>query len=181
LISPLKGYLAEGIGKDAAALFDNPIDTHDSMWAKFISGTPLAENIGTRPALNFFGEPVERTFQDRLRFLGRFWTERVNDPAWNWIASNNYVLPDFDDKLKTISSYQKESRAAKFGAAAAGVLTDEEQYEIVKRAGPRMKQVVTNYANSYGKSGFRQDIQEALNRDLREIYKSEEMAVVFGQ
>lgn len=171
LVNPIKGFIpAVGTLRAISKLIEDPIDTHNDFWAKFVSGIPGVQNVGTRPALNHFGEPIERSFEDRLSFIGRFYSERVTDPEWRWLAENGYYLPDTGGfTLANKGTGSAKKRSAELGAAFENVLNLDQRYEFIRKSGPLIKAKVNEYREKYGTSGYQEKIQERLSHDIGDI------------
>lgn len=180
LISPAKGFIpAVGTGRAISKLVEDPIDTKNRFYSKLVSGIPFVQGIGTRPALNVFGAPVERSFEDRLSFIGRFYSERVTDKATNWLASTGYTLPDFGVTVAG-SKGIKNKRAEDLGAAFADVLTPDERYELIEKAGPLIKKRIEQYADTYGEDVYSEKLQEKINQDVKAIRARVKRQIVLG-
>ncbi len=173
LVNPIKGFVPfAGSLRAITKLVQDPIETYGSFWAKFSSGIPFVQKLGNKPALNAFGEPVERTFEDRLSFIGRFYSERVTDPDWRWLAENNYNIPDaggFTVEIPTKGKATAAQRGASLGAAFEGVLTQEERYEYMKRQGPQVRAIIAQYRQKYAGSGHQEKVQDQLSRAIGDI------------
>lgn len=172
-ITPAKTFIP-GVGflKSINKLIENPIDTTNDYWAKFISGIPGSSKLGTKPALNDFGEPIERTFEDRISFIGRFYSKRVTDPAWRWLSDNDYSLPKMDImniQIPTKGTETGEERTAKFGAIFENILTPEEAYEFKKKQGPLAKEIVREFRARYGSSGRQEEVQDELKKAISKM------------
>ena len=178
--NPVKGFIpAAGTLRAISKLTEDPIDTKNNFYAKIVSGVPFVSKIGTKPALNAFGEPVERSFEDRLSFIGRFYSERVNDPAWRWLAETGYQLPNTGTTVGG-NSFFKSKRAEDLGAAFADVLTLQERYKLVQESGPLIKKRVEQYAATYGNRPFSEDVQEQLKKDIEKIRSQVKKRLVTG-
>lgn len=153
----------------------NPIETKDDLWAKFVSGVPLAQEFGTRKALNAFGDEIDGSFEQRVGAISSFYSDRVTDPDWRFLAESGYTLPDdrgtttplFKDKEK----YPRISRerAQKYGDAFFNVLTPEERHEYVKESGPLVRKIVEKYRNQYGGAGYQEKIQERFSNEVAAV------------
>lgn len=169
-INPARGFLpAKGLLTSVGRWFENPIETKGDYWSKFISGYPIVDKIGTRPALNAFGEEVAPTFVQRMDVLSSFFSERSTDPAWRWLAVNGYTIPTPKADITFKNSEAPESRVAKLGAIQAGRLQQDEAYELAKTAGPEIKQIVLNYQTQYGIAAFDPKVQERLNGEINKV------------
>jgi hypothetical protein len=173
-LNPIKGFIpGAALLRAASRWTDNPVDTtYNDFWSKLISGIPFAQSYGTRPALNYFAKPLEKSIPDRLSFLGRFYSDRVDDPSWRWLAANDYHVGD----TGTTVSFPEKSypnaakrRTLTMGEAFAGVLNPEEQYKYTQTAGPLREQKVLEYARKYGGSGHQKSVQDKLLSDLADI------------
>lgn len=153
-----KGF-SPGVGfqRFISKLVDDPIATADDLQAKLISGTPWVQRIGNKPALNVFGKPIERTFEDRLSFIGRFYSERATDPNFRWLAKTGYEVPGFE-----ITGAQ---------ARFAGKTIDNLRYEMTEQAGPLIEKKVAQYRERYGLNEFSEDVQDRLRKDVIAIRK----------
>ena len=173
-LNAAKGFVP-GMGalRQISRMMDDPIQTKNDAWAKFISGIPYVETLGTKPALNKFGEPVERSFEDRTGFLSRFYTSRVTDPDWRWLADNGYHLPDQANSNTTITTKKgtskTEKRLKEFGARFEGIMTPEERYELTVKSGPDVRRVVEMYRQRYGNSGYQEKVQKKLSEDVSRV------------
>lgn len=165
-----KGFIpASGALRAIANITDDPITTKKDLWAKIVSGIPMAQSIGTKPALNTFGDPIEKTLAERLS-LNRFWDTQSTDPDWEWLAHNGYDLPDAggtDIKLSTkINPQATKKRIENMGAIFADQLTPEERYELTEKSGPDIRAIVAKYRERYGSSGFQEDVQKKLKEEI---------------
>lgn len=164
-----KGFIPlSGALRFVSNITDAPIQTKNDMWAKFVSGIPVAQSIGTKPALNAFGDQVEKTFAERMS-LNRFYGARVTDPDWVWLSESGYSLPDpggFDVKLgEKVSSAQIRN----YGPEFAGIMTPEQRYLLTEKSGPDIRKVVQKYRSRYGNSGYQEKVQEALKDDISKV------------
>mgnify|MGYP001765371739 CR=1 FL=1 len=153
-------------------IVDNPISTKKDLWAKFISGIPIAQSIGTLPALNTFGEPIERSWVEKLS-LNRFFTIQSSDEDWRWLARNNYDIPDAggtDMKLSTTENKTAtKKRINNMGAIFADRLTPEERYLLTEKSGPDIRRIVQKYRSRYGDSGHQERVQKDLKEDISKV------------
>jgi len=169
-INPARGFLpAKGAMVSIGKMFQNPIETKDDYWAKFIQGYPVFQGFGTKPALNAFGKEVEPTFIQRVDTLSRFYSERTSDPAWRWLATNGYSIPTPKADITFKNDRTPESRIARLGAIQAGRLQVDEAYELTKTAGPEIERIVLRYQTRYGISAFDPKVQERLNEDINKV------------
>lgn len=161
----------------------NPIDTHKNMFSKFMAGTAFAPAIGeTRPSLNYFGDPISKSVSDRLGAVwgigyGKSDASEVS-PEWQWLAQNNYTLPqnqnitihpvspDSEDKYKD----KLEERSQNLGPHFANILTTDERYQLISEAGPKMKAAVGEFMARYGNSGHDPEVQKNLKERLSKIW-----------
>lgn len=169
-----RGFVpASGALRAITKIFQDPIETYDDMWSKFVSGIPGVQSIGTHPALNSFGEPVERTFEDRVSALGRFYSQRTTDPTWRWLAETGYHVPEQSGLTVELSKVENPKATARrsqtLGAAYADVLTPEERYEFISKSGLKIKDVVNKYRQRYGQSGYREEVQKELGDEISDI------------
>lgn len=167
-----KGFIpASGALRFLSNAVDDPIDTKGDFWSKFISGVPFVETLGTNPALNAFGKPVGRTFEERSNILARVYQRRESDPNWRWLAENGYSIPDpggFNTTLSKSNKAVNKRREETLGPAYVGIMSHEERYELTKKAGPRIERIVDKYRARYGVSGYQEKVQERLNKEIHD-------------
>jgi len=190
LVSSTKGFVPyAGTLRMISRMFDTPIETYNDFWAKMISGVPIVQRVGNTPSLNAFGEPVKDSLQDRLGFVGRFWSERVTDPEWRWLGDNGYNLPDVagltihTEKTKAgeAPTYLEKKRTAAIGSAYANVLSPEERISYMKELGPQIRSIVSDFRQHYGTAGFSQNIQDRLNDRINTAKQRVLRKIAIGQ
>lgn len=165
-----KGFIpASGALRAISNITDDPITTKKDLWAKMMSGIPMAQSIGTKPALNTFGDRLEKTLAERLS-INRFWDKSTEDPDWQWLAHNNYDLPDAggtDISLSTkINPQATKRRIENLGAIFADQLTTDERYLLTEKSGPEIRAVVQKYRTRNQSAGFQQSVQDALKKEI---------------
>lgn len=152
-----------------ANITDDPIVTKGDLWAKIVSGIPVAQSIGTKPALNVFGEKIPKTMAERMS-VTRLWNTESTDPDFQWLAHNGYDLPDAgsqDIKLGTTGRKAiQEERTKNYGPIYADHLTPDERYELTEKSGPDIRKIVSRYRTTYGSAGFSQRVQDRLKADI---------------
>lgn len=184
LANQTKGFVpASGALKQITKLTNDPIDTSQDFWSKFISGVPFVQSAGTRPALNAFGKPLERSLEDRIDFVGAFYSHRASDPNWRWLGDNGYFIPATGSGYTISLPVSKrpdisKKRAAKYGAAFDDVLTQDERYEFIEKSGPLVEKIVDKYRRKYGTSGYRESVQKDMSEEISKA-RSEVKAKLF--
>lgn len=164
-----KGFIPlSGALRFASNITDAPIQTKNDIWAKFISGIPIAQSIGTKPALNAFGDQVEKTFAERMS-LNRFYGARVTDPDWTWIAESGYALPDPGGIDMSLGEKFNKAQIKNYGPEFAGIMTPEQRYELTLKSGPDVRKIVQKYRSKYGNSGYQEKVQEALKDEVSKV------------
>lgn len=170
---PGAGFLHE-----VSRWIDNPIETKQDLYAKFISGVPLAQNIGTRPALSAFGEELDGDLEQRLGVLSTFYSDRVTDPAWRFLAESGYNLPDDGGITSPLFKDEKSNprvakdRTQKYGDAYFNVLTPDEKWQYVKESGPLIKDIVLKYQKQFGGAGYQESIQKRLDQEVQAVRRT---------
>jgi hypothetical protein len=168
---------AQGLLRDVSELFHGDKIDDTTMTAALLKDVPVLRELAGKPALNIFGEPVKLDTLQRLPIMKRLATGQGEDEQALWLARQKLWLPGLDNQIDVGSYLSKmEKKAAsegpwriererKLGRAAADVLTPEERYELVKTAGPGIRQAVkemqaikTNFPEA-----TREQMQDRLN------------------
>lgn len=112
------------IFKQIDKVIDPSVQQATGFWESFVKEFPIARHT-LKPALNVFGEAVDRTpGLIRMPGMDRFVTmERTDDPVLTMIGDKRIVIPGF-------------SKGTKMGDVA---MTEEQYYEYVQLAGPKIK------------------------------------------
>lgn len=176
LLNPVKGFVpAAGTLKMISRLVDDPVDTSADFYSRLVKGIPFVQSMGTRPALNAFGEPLPSG-----GLLERFVTTAKDDPAWKFLGSKGYTIPDFGTTVATTPKRIKTERTENLGPAFADVLTPDERYLVIERAGPQIRKVVEEYAKRYGDKEYSEAIQKALKDEIIAIRSKIKRQVILG-
>ncbi|WP_395741027.1 zeta toxin family protein [Prosthecobacter sp.] len=168
---------AQGLLRDISELFHGDKIDDTTITAGLLKDVPVIREMVGKPALNIFGEPVKLDTLQRLPIMKRLATGQGEDEQGLWLARQKLWLPGLDNQIDVGSYLSKmEKKAAKegpwriererkLGRAAADVLTSEERYELVKTAGPGIRQAVKEMQTI--KENFpeatREQMQDRLN------------------
>lgn len=170
-VNPIKGGVpVEGFLKFISNAIDNPIDTRGDFMAKMIQGIPFAQSELGKPTLNVFGEPVGRTWEDRIQTVGRYFNERTGDPDFRWLAENDYKVTDADNSTVKLDTTKYPSiatrREEELGKAFVGMLTPDEHREFIERVGPKIREIVGKYRQEYDTSGYQKSVQDDMSKEI---------------
>lgn len=121
-------FFVPNVAKQLDRWVDPTVQEANTFWEAFLREIPYARSTQLKPMLNVFGDEVKRT-QGPLSFPGseRFLTvEPGNDPVFNFLGEKRIIVP----------GYSKTSQLH-------GVkMTQEQFYEYVQAAGPRVKKAI---------------------------------------
>lgn len=164
---PLSGFV-----NSFKPLFDNDVpDAKDSLKAYYLARIPAATDIaGVEPDLNVFGEPIK---EERAWILSRYYQKISKDPYFKYLAENDLTISQFPPgyqigintsgkntkynkrMVEDLLSYRREEFEAipewqRFlGRMAFDKLTHAERRELVKIAGPYIKEAVDIVATQH--------------------------------
>ena len=154
-IRTASGFIpGQGLLRDISELFHGNKVDDTTLAAAMFKDIPVIRAMVAKPALNIFGEPVQLDTLQRLPVIKRMATRQGEDPQTLWLARQKLWLPGIDNQIEVgafLSAREKaalegsewrQAREREIGRVAAGVLTTEERYELVKAAGPGIRQAV---------------------------------------
>lgn len=195
IIGPAKSLVPfSGLLRDIAKTTDDFELDPKAGTSSFLRGLPFIQGYAGKPALNAFGEPIKvHNFFDGVPLIsqlvtpvvGRFVSERSDDPRWNFLAEKGVYIPSMSSQASVgVSSPTgaqkgkierlKKERAETLGRAAYDTLTYEEIYEITKLAGPDISKGVERLMDKNLKTEKLQDeiqkITEAARRKAKIKY-----------
>ena len=90
-----KGFIpGHGLLRDMSRIMDPAVIDKADGWSTFVSDIPVVKRMGTRPALNFFGQEARHQapllgIPSSSRFVG----ERTEHPEFRFLAENRLWLP----------------------------------------------------------------------------------------
>lgn len=120
----------------------------------FFRNYPIAGETINKPLLNGFGEVVAPTFGERFGLIRRtLGTMRSNklEPEWEFLAerglnfsgySNIVTIGKGRKNQQATIQHIKDIRAETLGRVYTNVLTPEERYNLIKYAGPSIKEAI---------------------------------------
>jgi hypothetical protein len=164
----------QGMLRDISVLFDPVKIKDDTIAAAFLRDFPVVRRIGTRPALNVFGEPM--TFDGRIPFVRRIGTLREKHPVADYLGRNGLSHPRHgaDHRRRAIPAQGHEgphptARALQTSAMENGVFTVEQDYNFRKRAGELTKAAVEGLLTqvpTITSDRQRENVQNLINRKV---------------
>ena len=152
---------ASSLLRDIQHVYDStPEEAHQDFLTKMFKDIPgVAEAIGSKPALDRFGEPVQRTGLERIPGLGRVVTATKDptDVVWDKLRDKGIIVPELPNTIKltksdyanpTAQTSYEATREERLGKAYGNIFTPEEWYQFVQATGPLVKRVAEQFADS---------------------------------
>lgn len=143
---PLSGFVpGVGLLRDVSLVMDPTKMDATTVQGAMLQDVPVIRGMVNQPALNRWGENVE---MGGLPVVRRFVTKQGNDPVNDWLASNKMKVPLFPRRIEAGQWLDgKERFAAKANRIEAKMLTEQEQRQFIKRAGPLAKEGLIKLMN----------------------------------
>ena len=173
-VNVAKGMVpGQGMLRDISVLFDPVKIKDDTVAAAFLRDFPVVRRIGTRPALNVFGEPM--TFDGRIPFVRRIGTLREKHPVADYLGRNGLSIPGMAQTIVVGQYLPKDMkdriqrRALQTSAMENGVFTVEQDYNFRKRAGELTKAAVEGLITqvpTITSDKQRENVQNLINRKV---------------
>ena len=150
-----------GLLKDIKKIYDEtPEESNQPFLNAAFKDIPIASEIfGSKPALNVFGEPKQRTDLERVPGAARLISQvkDFDDPVAKAMQQKGIIVPenprtitfnDSDFSSKQSQSTFVASRSERLGKALSNAFTPDEWYEFIKTTGPKIKGVVKDIVSS---------------------------------
>jgi hypothetical protein len=173
-VNVAKGMVpGQGMLRDISVMFDPVKIKDDTIAAAFLRDFPVVRRIGTRPALNVFGEPM--TFDGRIPFVRRIATVREKHPVADYLGRNGLSIPGMAQTIVVGQYLPKDMRdriqrrALQTSAMENGVFTVEQDYNFRKRAGELTKAAVEGLLTqvpTITSDRQRENVQNLINRKV---------------
>ena len=173
-VNVAKGMVpGQGMLRDISVLFDPVKIKDDTIASAFLRDFPVVRRIGTRPALNVFGEPM--TFDGRIPFVRRIGTLREKHPVADYLGRNGLSIPGMAQTIVVGQYLPKDMkdriqrRALQTSAMENGVFTVEQDYNFRKRAGELTKAAVEGLLTqvpTITSDKQRENVQNLINRKV---------------
>jgi hypothetical protein len=173
-VNVAKGMVpGQGMLRDISVLFDPVKIKDDTIAAAFLRDFPVVRRLGTRPALNVFGEPM--TFDGRIPFVRRIATVREKHPVADYLGRNGLSIPGMAQTIVVGQYLPKDMkdriqrRALQTSAMENGVFTVEQDYNFRKRAGELTKAAVEGLLTqvpTITSDRQRENVQNLINRKV---------------
>jgi len=184
-VRPAQGFVpAVGMLRSIAKVTDPELPNKDGVMAHLVSGIPVIQSIGTRPALNAFGQPITKDWLDRLPAVARFTSRATKDPEFAWLAEHRLFVTDVNgsatvsipnaNRVQTAHVDRiRQQRANRLGRAFEDKMTPDEAYSYAKEAGPLTRDAVRLTRNQAAghPEWTSEDIQERLNSNVQAARK----------
>lgn len=169
---------AQGLLRDIARVTDPGQIEDNTIQAAFLKDVPFLKKLGTRPALNVFGEPILLSDAQRIPAISRFGSTKQDDAEFNWLAEQRLWMPG--QTLTTVNlpksakrdtralEASRERRAADYGKAYEEVFTEAETYDYVKRSGQKSREAVKMVRKQFETGQIeKKDLQDRLSSAIQ--------------
>jgi hypothetical protein len=163
---------AHGLLRDITALFDPVKINDDTIAASILRDVPVLRHMAGKPDLDYMGDPITYEGLARIPVLKRIVADqRTNDREKTWVGQMRLTIPAFQNEIK-LGTYlpPNESAAARAARIDAKILTDDERYEFVKRAGQLTREGVKAMRYGYEQKrqgGWGLPDREAMQSELK--------------
>lgn len=176
-VRPVQGFVpGAGMLRSIARVTDPDLPNREGVRSHLLSGLPVIQSIGTRPALNAFGEPITKDWLDRLPAVARFTSRTTKDQEFAWLGEHKLFITDVNDSA-TVSipnatrgqraavEQLKQERANRLGRAFEKTMTPDEAYTYAKEAGPLTRDAVRMMRNEAAlhPEWKQEELQDRLN------------------
>jgi len=164
LASPIAGFVGFGpffsaLARDISNITDPVMRDPKSVGfvGQLLKNVPYLKSVPGKPVINVLGEEVRKTPLEQNPLTRRFLSQTTKDPVWKWLAKNKLFVPDprrskeitimtsRPNKIEKGMLFQAfDKRRTRMGAIAAGVMTEDEVYDFIKRRGDIIKFTLNN-------------------------------------
>lgn len=127
----------QGFLRDVTALFDPVKISDDTVAASILRDVPVVRHIYGKPALDYMGDTIQAEGLSRIPAVKRVVADqRSEDRDKAWVGKLRLTVAAFPKTIEVGKYLTKdEAFAAKASRIDAGMLTQDEQWQFVKRAG----------------------------------------------
>lgn len=152
---------ASSLLSDIKKIYDTtPEESNQALTIKLFKDIPgVSELLGSKPKLNVFGEPVERTALEHIPGVQRLIGEvRIpSDEVAKKLIDKGIIVPEVGSSIKltkglypspTFQAKYTATREERVGKAYANSFTPDEWYKFIQATGPHIKQVANQIADS---------------------------------
>lgn len=162
LLNIAKPIIIPGLGalRTVSKYTDNPVDGWKDIKSAIVEGLPFVQGSLGEPALNVFGETIAPLGEDFGSGLHRIFSTRSQDLDIRWLVDRGYQIPTIND----IKLDENEKKYAKDKTLEE--LEHPAKREILKEAGPQIREIVRNFRDSYGYSARSDNVQKLLSKQV---------------
>lgn len=164
---------------DAKKMYDStPEETVQDWGVNLLKNIPgISEAIGSKPAIDRFGESETRTLIDSTPGISRILAQKKekSDKVWKALAARDLVIPELPKRYEFrkkdfVNEYEQEkyqaSREERISKAATNTFTPDEWYKFIQVTGPQIKRVAAELVTS---SAPDIDVQLEIIKRVRKI------------
>lgn len=175
IASPARGFYPYIGLASYVAKYTDPYAMDYTDWkAQVLGGIPVVQSKYVRSMLNALGEPVPVAAADR------FWRSEPPSKIWRWTADRDIKIAPLQkvvelgtgdsSREKALIAITSADRQKTLGRYAAGFLTPQEAYDMVKLSGPaiksRMEQLML-YSDYYDKDTLQKKVDAIVTEERR--------------
>lgn len=152
---------ASSLLRDVKTVYDEtPEETNQALTVQMFKDVPgVSELLGSKPALNRFGEPIVKSALERVPGVGRIIEEQKipTDLVARKLIEKGIIVPELARNIKfnksdfPSSAFQQQynlTREEAVGKAYANAFTPDEWYAFIKATGPHIKRIAEQLADS---------------------------------
>lgn len=149
-----------GLMRDITPLYDPVRIGDESVLASMFRDVPVIRHVWGKPAINILGEEVTSEGLERVPVVKRFFINQREHPQASFLARHKLTIPGFEQHIeagaylsageKTTLQASRSRRADTLARLHANMLTDDERYTFVKRAGELTREAVERLRQQHG-------------------------------
>jgi hypothetical protein len=170
----------QGLLRDVSTIFDPTKISDDDVYNALVKDVPIVKSMGTKPALNWKGEPLQMHGAAVVR---RFTNKQRLDPETVFLGINRVTIPKMPEAILVgkyvvdaqlqgmplVESYKR--RGLTLTALENGMMTDEQHYRFAKRSGELTaervtalrREMIARHPNGRLPVAFKEDLQTRIN------------------
>lgn len=164
LLTPIKTAIipASGLLKTISRYTDNPVEGWKDTKSFLVEGVPGLQTYAGKHKLNIFGEELQGTTDTAV--FRRFFSTKGSDLDMRWLVDNDYNIPSVNNL--EVSKSEAVQAGLRVDENSLPKVTENAKADILKRAGPKMRQIVERYRVRYGVSKHSKQVQGRLTADI---------------
>jgi hypothetical protein len=180
-VRPVTAFIPmQGLLRDVSTIFDPTKISDDDVHGAMVKDVPIFKSMGTKPAINWKGEPMQIQGAPVVR---RFTNQQKLDPETAFLGINRVTIPKMPEiiplgkyvvaaelqGMPLVESYKR--RGLTLTALENGMMTEEQQYRFAKRSGALTaervtalrREMIARHPNGRLPVAFKEDLQTRIN------------------